>query len=95
MTQEEKERKSFGKFKGIIYITGKTHADKYNTAIKENKKQKLYGGKYVYMKHYDKYEKECILIIFYNVSIIFKNLKLYKINKQRTNIIAIYILELN
>ena len=25
------------------------------------------------------------LIIFYNVSIIFKNIKLYKINKQRTN----------
>lgn len=57
MTQEEKERKSFGKFKGIIYITGKTHADKYNTATKENKKQKLYGGKYIYMKLYDKYGK--------------------------------------
>ena len=64
MTQEEKERKPFWKFKGSKCITGKTHADKYNTAIKENKKQKLYGGKYVYMKHYDKYEKECIFNYF-------------------------------
>ena len=30
-------------------------------------------------------KKNVFLIIFYNVSIIFKNLKLYKINKQRTN----------
>lgn len=30
MTQEEKERKSFGKFKGLIRITGQAHVDEYN-----------------------------------------------------------------
>ena len=77
---EEKERKSFVKFKGLIRVTDQAHVDEYNTAIKENMEVNMYILNIIInMKN------NVFLIIFYNVSIIFKNLKLYKINKQRTN----------
>ena len=56
---EDKERKSYGKFKGLIRITDQGHTNEYNTAIDKNKKQKQYGGQYKDMKNYDKYEKLC------------------------------------
>ena len=41
MTQE-KERKSFVKFKGLIRVTDQAHVDEYNTAIKENMEVNMY-----------------------------------------------------
>ena len=39
---EEKERKSFVKFKGLIRVTDQAHVDEYNTAIKENMEVNMY-----------------------------------------------------
>jgi hypothetical protein len=56
---ENTDKKSYGKFKGLIRIASKTDMDEYNKAIEENKNQLMHGGRYVDMKNFDKYDKLC------------------------------------
>ena len=56
---ENTDKKSYGKFKGLIRIASKTKMDEYNKTIEENKDQLMHGGTYVDMKNYDKYDKLC------------------------------------
>ena len=50
------DEKSYGKFKGLIRMVEKKKMEEYNKAIEDNKALKQYGGQYVNMKNYDKYE---------------------------------------
>ena len=53
---EEKERKSFGKFKGLICITDQAHAEEYNM-LQKKIRNKNYMEVNIDLKHYDKYKK--------------------------------------
>ena len=53
---ENKDERSFGKFKGLIRIVEKEKMNEYLEKIELNKNQKEHGGNYANMKNYDKYE---------------------------------------
>ena len=53
---ENKDEKSYGKFKGLIRIADKNKMNEYNSAIELNKNKMKHGGNYVNMKNFDKYE---------------------------------------
>ena len=51
-----KDQKSYGKFKGLIRIAEKKKMDEYNSVIELNKSKKEQGGAYANLKNFDKYD---------------------------------------
>jgi len=56
MPSENKDQKSYGKFKGLIRIAEKKKMDEYNETIKINENKKQVGGDYANLKNFDKYD---------------------------------------
>ena len=51
-----KDEKSYGKFKGLIRIVEKKKMEEYNSVIELNKQKKQQGGEYANLKNFDKYD---------------------------------------